>query len=139
MGSGCKKEEEQQYKKRYFVASSCEKKPGQNIWVYRTPRISGYYNLGDTALSNEPKTPPIGYLIKAKREEETNDHIRLPESFRLIWREPYRRLEAGVAFWMPNCPSGFAALGGVMTDMKSKGSIKARVREVLGLAFAGIP
>ena len=57
-------------------------------------------------------------MLKAKNEKDINDHIRLPESFRLVWREPYRRLEAGVAFWMPNCPSGFAALGGVMTDMK---------------------
>ena len=41
LGSGCKKEEELQYKKRYFVAGTCEKEPGQNIWVYRTPKIKG--------------------------------------------------------------------------------------------------
>ena len=122
LGSACKTDQEKYYKYRYGVFTSCENQPGANIWVYRTPRIKGYYNLGDTALTYEPSLPPKGYLIKAKREKETNDHIRLPDSFRLVWREPYRRLEAGVAFWMPNCPPGFAALGGVMTDMISKGS-----------------
>ena len=53
--------------------------------------------------------------MKARVEEDTDELIKLPLSFNLVWKEPFNRLKAGVGFWMPFCPPGFVALGGVMT------------------------
>ena len=112
-GDGCSGELEERYRVYYWdMQTSCK------IHIYRTKKVKGYFNLGDTA-SKEPITDRIGFLIKARNEKETDDHIRLPLYFTLVWREPYNGLNQGVAFWMPTCPAGFVALGGVMTDSTS--------------------
>ena len=55
------------------------------------PLLQGYYQLGDIATKTEVGVRgPTGYLIKAREENETNDHIRLPLYFSLVWRTPYQ-------------------------------------------------
>ena len=84
-GDGCSDEREKQY--RYFYSdfyTSC------NVYVYRTPKVPGYFQLGDVATKEKVGVRgPTGYLIKARDEKETDDHIRLPLYFSLVWREPY--------------------------------------------------
>ena len=74
---------------------------------------------------------PIPFFLNSYRSHPSSRkfHSSIPVPVSSRERDPsftpshcrplYRRLEAGVAFWMPNCPPGFAALGGVMTDMQS--------------------
>ena len=114
-GDGCSSELERRFKYYYYTMGSnpC------HIYIYRVPRVDGYYNLGDSAENARIGVRgPTGYLVKAAREAETNEHIRLPLYFDLVWREPYNALRQGVGFWMPVCPAGFVALGGVMTERR---------------------
>ena len=58
------------------------------IFVYRTKKLKGYFNLGDT-VSKYKEVGKMGHLIAARDEATTNEHIRLPLYFSLVWREPY--------------------------------------------------
>ena len=85
-GDGCNGDQEKRYREYYpDMSTSCR------VHVYRTPKVKGYYRLGDIATEIEVAEGrgPVGYLIKAREEKETDDHIRLPLYFSLVWREPY--------------------------------------------------
>ena len=83
-GDGCSDEKERSYKDWYFdMKTTCE------VFVYRTKKLKGYYNLGDT-VSKTKEIGKMGKLIRARVETATNDHIRLPLYFSLVWREPYQ-------------------------------------------------
>ena len=55
-----------------------------------SPLLQGYYQLGDIATRSDVGVRGVGYLIKAREENETDDHIRLPLYFSLVWRTPYQ-------------------------------------------------
>ena len=112
-GDGCSDDKEEGYKQFYFdMYNSC------GVYVYRTKKLKGYFNLGDT-VSKTKEVGKMGHLITARDDATINEHIRLPLYFSLVWREPYKGLNQGIGFWMPTCPAGFGALGGVMTDSQT--------------------
>lgn len=56
LGDGCTNEQEKFYKEDYSgVYTTCDISKDQNIWIYRTPHLAGYYRLGDLALHKKPE------------------------------------------------------------------------------------
>ena len=56
LGDGCTNEKEKFYREDYSaVFTTCDISRDQNIWIYRTPHVAGYYRLGDIALHKKPE------------------------------------------------------------------------------------
>ena len=57
-----------------------------------------------------------GFLLGVSDEENVQDYIRHPDSYNLVYKTPYETFGNGFAFWELDCPPGFVALGGVVTN-----------------------
>ena len=56
LGDACTNEKEEFYREDYSsVFTTCNLSKDQNIWIYRTPHVAGYYRLGDIALHKKPE------------------------------------------------------------------------------------
>ena len=57
-----------------------------------------------------------GYLLGVSDETEVQDYIRHPDSYNLVYKTRKETFANGFAFWELDCPPGFVALGGVVTN-----------------------
>lgn len=57
-----------------------------------------------------------GYLLGVSDELKVEKYIRHPDSYNLVYKTPYETFANGFAFWELDCPPGFVALGGVVTN-----------------------
>ena len=87
-GNGCGSDEEKRYSYYYRLSRSEE----CLFCVYRARKRSGYYRIGDIITSHGDGCKHAGvpsFLLKARVEGDTDEHIKLPLYFTRVWKEPY--------------------------------------------------
>ena len=80
-----------------------------------------------------------GYLIGVADEDKVQDYVQHPDSYNLVYKTREDTFANGFAFWELDCPPGFVALGGVVTNGQlypDYGSAYCVTKDIVEIAHA---